>query len=249
MPGISLAAPDNPLSLLPAHAGSVPAGSYQPFGGTSGAGPHVAAAVALLRQHFPGEDANAIRTRLTTHARHDSYATPEAVTTYGAGKLDLSGAIELGTASTTRPTVVLNGPDHTTLGDDAMLTPVVNAEGAADGIRIRWDFDYDGHPDTDWVAVAPNTVHATALGPIDVRVEVRDANGAVSAGTHRVLVVRALAATDAGADVRPSDGGTAIGVGGAGCSCRAGGSPPARPVWAAWFFALVFAARRRRRGS
>jgi hypothetical protein len=203
-----------------------------------------------LRQRFPDEPASAIRDRLTTHARHDAIATPDAVTTFGAGKLDLSAAIELTAPNGAPPTVVLAGPDAIALGDDAMLTPQVNATGSVDTIRARWDFDYDGRPDTDWIAVGPRAVHGAVLGPMDVRVEVRDANGYLAAATHRINVARTALMPDGGVHPIGGDGSTeGVVPGGAGCACRAAtGRSGGDGAWRVLaFVAIGMGVRRRKR--
>ena len=66
-------------------------GAYTPFGGTSGAGPHVAGAAAILRQLIPYLDHGLCRTLLREGAVQDIYTDdPQR---WGSGKLRIAGAI------------------------------------------------------------------------------------------------------------------------------------------------------------
>ncbi len=79
-------------------AASYPLGSYRQFSGTSAAGPHVAAAAALVRQAFPADDMAMTAYRLTSSAIIDpqTYICPND--TWGYGKLRILGAIGIVTA-------------------------------------------------------------------------------------------------------------------------------------------------------
>jgi subtilisin family serine protease len=68
-------------------------GSYRWFSGTSAAGPHVAAACALILQYDPTLSHADVKTRLQQSARTDAFTgvTPNA--DWGFGKLDILGAI------------------------------------------------------------------------------------------------------------------------------------------------------------
>lgn len=68
-------------------------GQYRWFSGTSGAAPHVAGAVAVLRQARPDLDAVEIETALRTGARRDSFTTFQVNEQWGTGKLDVAGAL------------------------------------------------------------------------------------------------------------------------------------------------------------
>jgi subtilisin family serine protease len=70
--GIDIVAPDDPLSPIP--AGELVRGSYAwygRFGGTSGAGPHVAGALALLRQVYPSATVPELEQHLIDHTLRD----------------------------------------------------------------------------------------------------------------------------------------------------------------------------------
>ncbi|MFH1842402.1 MAG: S8 family serine peptidase, partial [bacterium] len=69
-------------------------GDFRSFGGTSSAGPHVAGAVALLKQLYPDLDSGRARELLRGGAGTDVYTTdPDR---WGAGKLRIYGAIATG---------------------------------------------------------------------------------------------------------------------------------------------------------
>ncbi len=68
-------------------------GEYRWFSGTSGAAPHVAGAAALLRQARPDLTAAQIETALRAGARRDSFTGSQASEAFGAGKVDVAGAL------------------------------------------------------------------------------------------------------------------------------------------------------------
>ncbi|MBD3179516.1 MAG: S8 family serine peptidase [Candidatus Latescibacteria bacterium] len=79
-------------------ADSYPLGGFLQFSGTSAAGPHVAAAAALVQQKWPDADLNEIAYLLTSHAETDSYTGAVYNDTWGYGKLRLMGAVGVPTA-------------------------------------------------------------------------------------------------------------------------------------------------------
>lgn len=75
-----------------------PLGSYRQFSGTSAAGPHVAAAAALVRQAFPQATMADVAFLLASHAATDAFTGPVYNDTWGWGKLRILGAIGVPTA-------------------------------------------------------------------------------------------------------------------------------------------------------
>lgn len=244
-PGVEIAAPDNPMSLTPPNEPRVGATGYAPFGGTSGAGPHVAAAVALLRQRFPDESAMDLRARITDHARHDTFTTADTAR-WGAGKLDVLAALGEAPSTGRPPTLTLRADARVRTGRDIVLTVDARDDGATDALRVRWDTDYDGQPDTAWVPIAEQRVATDHDGVYGVRVELRDADGYVRAAVARIEAVRDLPdpviTPDAGA---PSDAAMPPATDDSGCSCDLAGS--ARPRGSVLFTALALGAALRRR--
>lgn len=188
-PGIEIGAPDNPLSTVSAYPGRVPYASYMPFGGTSGAGPHVAAAAALLRQLNPTAEPGVIRGMLLDHARRDEHARADNPTEFGRGKLDVAAALGLTATSGTAPTITLRAPGRMGPEREARLELNAMDDGPASELVARWDLDYDGTPDTPWQPVGAQSVRSGASGFVNVRVEVRDGQGYSAAATARIQVV------------------------------------------------------------
>lgn len=201
VPGIDVAAPDNPLAAVPPHGRSVTFGSYQPFGGTSGAGPHVAAAAALLRQMFPMETGAQLRARILEHARRDALVADED--SWGAGRLDVAGAFGVEEPAGSNPTLTVMAPSYVQVMHDAVITVNVVDDEPQTSLRMRWDDDYDGTWDTEWVALGERRITAHAVGTLTARVEVRDGQGH-TAGAVAVVTV--------GTEPPPSMG----------CGCRVG---------------------------
>ena len=75
-----------------------PLGGYRQFSGTSAAGPHVAAAAALVQQAFPQATMADVATLITTHAATDAFTGAVYNDTWGWGKLRILGAIGAPTA-------------------------------------------------------------------------------------------------------------------------------------------------------
>lgn len=74
-----------------------PLGSYRQFSGTSAAGPHVAAAVALVQQAFPAATMEEVAEKLTSNAATDEYTGDVYNDTWGYGKLCILGAVGITT--------------------------------------------------------------------------------------------------------------------------------------------------------
>ncbi|MDD3642418.1 MAG: S8 family serine peptidase [Candidatus Krumholzibacteria bacterium] len=70
-----------------------PLGSYRQFSGTSAAGPHVAAAAALVQQAFPGASMHEVEWLLASHALADGFTGAVYNDWWGYGKLRILGAI------------------------------------------------------------------------------------------------------------------------------------------------------------
>lgn len=239
-PGIEIAAPDNPLSLSPPlESATDRTAVFKPFGGTSGAGPHVAAAIALLKQLLPSATATELRDKLLQNARHDAFAKPEATDTFGSGKLDLAKAAGLELAGGPPPTVKLVAPAEVAVGTSATLDPQAQDDGPASSLSVRWDLDYDGKPDTDWVPLGTRAIPTTELGLLAVKVEVRDAQGNVSADTALVKV------TDAKPNPMPNPTTPTTTQGG--CGCGAAGAHHEEGLVGTLGAALALALLRRRR--
>lgn len=230
--GMDIAAPDNPFSASVPSSASDKSVSYAQFGGTSGAGPHVAAAIALLKQLDPTASGESLQKKILASARKDGVSSDE--TRWGKGKLDLAGALGVARREGVAPKVKLVvGPAY--VGTPAEVT--VEVEDDAPGSLARWDLDYDGKPDTAWEPLGKKTFTADAPSFRDVKVEVLDADGYLSGASARVVF-----APKTEAPVTPAaDQGTES----SGCGCHTPRSTSLLPLWG--LFVLVPWARRLRR--
>ncbi len=240
---IDIAAPDNPMAAEPPVEKSN-AVYFGPFGGTSGAGPHVAAAVALLRQAYPAEPPARLRERLLEGARPES--RPDAKTTFGSGKLDIAKSAGLEIADGPAPTVRLAAPARANV--DAEVVLAVEAQSTGETF-VRWDLDYDGKPDTEWLPVvggrAERALTPAATGRLDVRAELRDATGQLAAATAAIEVDEAIESAAPPTTTRVEE---------SGCGCVTAGHASRGPLAALGGAggvgaALALLAARRRRSA
>ena len=127
---------------------------YRLFGGTSGAGPHVAAAALLLKELDPDTDGEEVRQQLRDGARVDSFVAAEADTfpddAWGWGKLSAYAS-----AYGESPPAPPFAPVEVTVdlaavrkdGETCTVTGTATVAGHEDA-RVRWDLGYDG----DWTS-------------------------------------------------------------------------------------------------
>lgn len=215
--GIDIAAPDNPMSASPPVDGldGVP---WTPFGGTSGAGPHVAGAVALLAQAYPKESANERKKRILDSARAFD---GESEKTVGKGKLDVAAALEATVPSGDAPVPAITVVTPPAAGGEATLTVAAADDESEGALTARWDLDYDGTFDTEWLPLGDagkqtvSFADAAVGAAIGVKVEVRDAQGNLN-GATTILV----AGEPKPAEVDSGNGAPADDVG---CACRTTG--------------------------
>ncbi len=180
---MDIAAPDDPYAAISATPQFIEAGYERhwlaTFGGTSGAGPHVAGAFAVLMQAFPQDDADALESRLLSNAAQTgldaSFGTEFPNAGVGYGRLDLFAAL----GDQTPPPASNRPPDVEVFaellnGESILNTLAVDPDG--DEMSYRYDWDHDGEFDTEW------TQAPTWRGPVVeaqyARVEVRDVFGA-----------------------------------------------------------------------
>lgn len=243
-PGIDLAAPDNPMSTMAPTAMNAQTTAYVPFGGTSGAGPHVAAAAALLRQRYPDETAMELRARLLDHARRDSFVTSVAAR-WGAGKLDLLAALDQQDTIGGPLALRLRCPERVRTGRAIVCVLEVTDDRPLVAVRVRWDDDYDGRPDSEWVPLAARSIATDHDGVYAIRVEAHDSDGFVRAAVARVEAVRDL--PDPPADAGIPDASVAPPPTPGGCSCDASKSASPRGVVGCGAVAMIPLAARRRK--
>jgi len=185
---IELLAPDNPVSAAPPLRGSKSAVAFSPFGGTSGAGPHVAAAIALVRQALPGTPSEAVRKKLLDTARPQAGGAEMT----GKGKLDVAAAADATVPTGAPPKVELLVVEPARVGGaGAQLRVQATDDEPLEGLTARWDLDYDGTFDTDWLPLGVQVVPVAerALGAvIGVKAEVRDGQGNLRGATMNLVV-------------------------------------------------------------
>ena len=219
------------------------------FGGTSGAGPHVAAAVALLAEYNPDWDAEEIQQILFDAAKAEGLS-PDGGTLpnrhWGEGKVDVFKALK-----DERPPEPAEQPPeaqlrvYTDVQDDEMVFTAASStlEDDEEQLQYRFDLDYDGDWDTEWLdePVLRADVDDFELGgEYTARVQVRDSTGA-SAGALQSYTAPANFvggyADGEGAMYAPEV--AAAEQGGCGCSATGEGLPGQLVVVAAALLGLL----------
>ncbi|MBK7398344.1 MAG: S8 family serine peptidase [Myxococcales bacterium] len=228
--GIDLAAPDNPFSTAaPGKLTQLFDVLYDPFGGTSGAGPHVVAALALIKQVHPELSGAALQAALLDHTRKDAFVTDDA-NKWGKGKLDLAAALGVPRKVGSPPTVKLTASEKPQVGRPITLTAQIDDD--APGSKVRWDLDDDGKVDTEWSTTTTQQLSVDAESKRVVRVEVLDADGYLR-GASMALVVGPYVADP----VAPAET--------SGCGCRTTPRAPSAWPWALLALGLLARARKR----
>lgn len=195
-PVVDIAAPDDPLAALATGPGlDFPLGhssGFSMFGGTSGAGPHVAATLALLKAQDPARSADALETILFERTVADGLSPDLGAFPnegWGHGKLALHDAL-YGTATPIgNAAPVIDRIDVAADEDDITLLAVA-MDAEDDPLHTRWDLDYDGTWDSDWLA-GGLTLDSLVYPPgtqLTVRAVVRDALGGSDEHIATVLV-------------------------------------------------------------
>jgi len=221
--GVDVVAPEDHFTAT-VRAYGAELGDYQRFGGTSGALPQVAGAIALLLQVEPGLSPAEVKTRVQQSAVVDAQTGAAPNADWGHGKLFTYRLVTGGNpVANTAPVAHVNGPTGVTQGSSAQLDASGSSDvqdGVAD-LTFRWDLDYDGVWDLEGVGETVATPRLTALGPVLIKLEVEDRGGLASQTLWKVQVSRVVADEDGG------------------CDCAASGA-------GGWVALLVLAMRRRR---
>jgi MYXO-CTERM domain-containing protein len=230
-------APDNPWTSQETgtEASGPPYGSFQVFGGTSGASPHVTGAAALLAQ--AGIKGDAAKDAIRKGAATDALSGKVPNGDYGYGRLDVAAALGV-TAKSERPTLALTvSPEKPTTKDTVTITP---AASGGSGLEIKWDDDYDGTWDQGYAAVAARQITSDTPVTRPFKARVRNATGAFAEAVVWVTF------GEPGTTKPPV---TTPPATAAGCGCRTTTDAPGPGVALAAMAALAAAARRRRRHS
>lgn len=180
---LDIVAPDDPYAAISATPQFIEAGYERhwlaTFGGTSGAGPHVAGAFAILMQAFPDEAPDALEARVLSNAVQTgldaSFGTEFPNAGVGYGRLDVFAAL-----GDQAPPPASNRPPSVEVfaeildGESILNTIAVDPDG--DEISYRYDWDHDGKFDTEWT---PDSIwRGSSADAQFARVEVRDVFGA-----------------------------------------------------------------------
>ena len=191
---IDVAAPDDPFTPLARMKTGMMMGlldiqaGYTVFGGTSGAGPHVAGAVALLMQMEPDLALTSIFERLVESSSQEPFMGALPNPEYGYGKLNVYKSQFNGMPpGNLGPIAVLKL--YFRNGLYATLDALASTDPEAGPLQFRWDFDYDGTWETDWMDDGRVEFGYSEVGIYTVKVAVRDDPGAVSEALLAVEVL------------------------------------------------------------
>ncbi len=234
---LDIAAPDNPITSLH-EAGKFGHGAFQVFGGTSGAGPHVAGAALLLKQHDPGLDGLAVRKALRAGALADTQVGTVPSDKWGYGKLRIYQSI-YGKAPTPNkaPTArILVSAKKVYAGMTVTLTPEVKDETPDEYLKIRWDDGYDGKYDSSYGPIKARKIKLAKVGKVRIKLLVKDLFDLTGGAAVLLNVLPASQRPDAGADGGEGDDDDN------GCGCGIGGTAPVLPLL---ICLLVLLSRRR----
>ena len=206
-------APDNPWAASPPMESaspkvpSIPHGAMRVFGGTSGAGPHVAGTMALLASS--GVRGDAARDALRDGATKMAGVVPDKG--MGWGRLNAAGA--LGGVEDAKSPVVTLSSEPAVAGANHPFDLVVKVSGGNGVVQARWDDGYDGTWDTPFGSLAPRQVTVPTPGTQRYKVRVRDEAGRIAEAALLLVVVDKPAEPDVVEDVStagvtPEDGAT-----------------------------------------
>lgn len=244
---IDIAAPDDPYTPFPElHTGPFSGNkdvvaSYMVFGGTSGAGPHVAAGLALVKQLEPSAAADNLVQMMVQGTATEPHMGQLPNKEWGYGKLDVYKAI-FGQSAPANAPPVASVELYNVDGYEVIYDGTGSTDPEGMDLEYRWDLDYDGVWDTNWGSV-PSIAHPYPenSGPVTAKLAVRDDLGAE---VHTLLSVDlpndyeappedlggqadAISAADTGGETpAPADEGKTVGKkGGGGCNTSTANAP------------------------
>ncbi len=224
---ITIVAPADPISAS-SEAGRQGLGDLDYFGGTSGALPHVAGAIALLLQQQPGLTQVQVmeRLRLAGTPTSDSGTLPNDA--WGAGLLSVPRLLwGMDAPANQPPTVAVAVPSETPVGQMAHLDASGSTDDQTPAGALRFSFDV-GQDGTLESALGGPTLDVPVVAAEDVlvRVSVEDNHGLVS---ERLVTIHGVPAVD-----KPNNRIPLL------PSCAQGGGV----AWA-WLVLALYATRRR----
>jgi subtilisin family serine protease len=176
---MDVAAPDNPITSAPPLWDGMTWASFLEFGGTSGAGPHVAGGVALILQADRTLTGELMRDAVRSGALADADVGDVPNHQWGWGKFRVDRTVFGESVTPGQPPVLaLTAPEGAVAGEPASIVPVAqDPDGDVAGMVIRWDMGYDGTWDTDWIAVEAFEHVFEEAGRAEVKAMVRDGQG------------------------------------------------------------------------
>jgi len=183
---IDIAAPDDPYTALAqwdtasTYGMGVLFGAYSVFGGTSGAGPHVAGALALLMQKMKGASPEEIRTALLAGVDTGEFMGPLPSPNYGHGKLNIYRAFYGDVPPDNQPPVARLVP-KAIQGLYVWLTGEESTDSEGEALQFRFDINYDGKWDTGWSSDPVIEFGVAEASRVTVKMQARDDAGNLDA--------------------------------------------------------------------
>ena len=206
---MDITAPDDPFSPFPNwYSGKFTGdklveGAYMVFGGTSGAGPHVAGALALLMQLHPNKKVGEIEDMLLDNAHAEAYMGTLPDKAWGNGKVNAYKAIH----GQLPPN---NAPPAAAVRFEKIeqykvfLDASASTDDTSETLMFRWDIDYDGTWDMGWSS-NPKWIETLPAGTTmaTIKVQVSDEDGLVSSAVVSHAVPVDYVAPEPGVDPGP----------------------------------------------
>ncbi|NUP04626.1 MAG: S8 family serine peptidase [Polyangiaceae bacterium] len=220
-PILAISAPDNPIVPGKVQDRAL---SYKVYGGTSGAGPHVAGAAALMFAHEPRLTAVDVRDRLMQSAVADGFTGTVPNEDFGHGKLDVHRAV-FGTPMAHGSPPDLDVDDvEMQVGSLDIPLRISDLDDYASDLQIQIDRDYDGVFEE---TLSAPTLHVSYDQPGRYVVKLRATD---PSGRYDQVLVHVDVLGDEN-DVEPSndDGSTVLLGGGGGCTVH--GAPRSSSAW------------------
>ncbi len=182
---LSVAAPEDPIAAAFFEQHIAPMG---PFGGTSGASPHVAGAAALFFQAYPMRNGMDFRDAVRAGALSDFDTGIVPNTDWGYGKLRIHKTLYGVDPPSGSAPVVEIAVTHVDVGERATVQAVVmDADEPAQALTIELDRNYDGVYD-DVLAEGKFTVSYDEVGAYFLKVRATDSTGYSGAAIARIQV-------------------------------------------------------------
>ncbi|MBN2724999.1 MAG: S8 family serine peptidase [Deltaproteobacteria bacterium] len=176
---------------------------YVVFGGTSGAGPHVAGAAALLKQMFPSNTGNEIRQKIVDGALVDTdVQTPGNLPQdelWGYGKLRIyQSMFGEDPSENTPPVIAAQIVEGFTNTDISVQVTVDDNETSSENLLVRWDVDYDGEWDTEFSTETGIIQRWILPGTYTMKAQVMDEKGKTSSVLVSAVVSEYIPDVDQG---------------------------------------------------